>query len=410
MTSTFSSTKKEPATHRLPVGKYILVSDYNQYHRETPFEIKTGEVTKLHVVFGQTARVQISASETEGGKPVEAHHDIYQLDDAGEKGTRMTSTFSSTKKKPAVHRLPVGKYVLESDYNEYHRSTLFEIKANETTQVNVIFGNTGEITTSASETEGGKWVEAAHNVYENDDGKAGDRICGPYSYKKRTGKCKLPVGKYILKSSHNRLEKITLFEVKAGETTKVHVVFSAIILKPHCSTPNGRIHYEIYASNGQMVHEENSDCNQKHKVVLDAGSYTLEATTQTAKSTQKITAGSGTTKTISVDLTQTKTTNKTTNKPATHVEEKPSTPQTLDTLNQTASEIIEASKGSAQDHAEDIKKVGQMLEALGGLFGGKQTQPKATNTGKRNPKPKASNGASDKEFEEMSKDLDMFTK
>jgi hypothetical protein len=155
-----------------------------------------------------------------------------------------------------------------------------------------------------------------------------------------------------------------------------------------------------------MVYEGNSRCSQKHKVVLDAGSYSLEASTDTAKAEPTRTVGADAPKNVTVDLTQSKTTNK----PATHVEEKPSTPQTLDTLNQTASEIIEASKGSAQDHAEDIKKVGQMLEALGGLFGGKQTQPKATNTGKRNPKPKASNGASDKEFEEMSKDLDMFTK
>jgi hypothetical protein len=190
--------------------------------------------------------------------------------------------------------------------------------------------------------------------------------------------------------------------VQPGKTTKLHVVFTAITLRPKCTNQNERVHYEIYASNGQMVYEGNSRCSQKHKVVLDAGSYSLEASTETAKAEQKLTVGSGAPKNVTVDLTQTKTTNK----PATHVEEKPSTPQALDTLNQAASEIIEASKGSAQDHAEDIKKVGQMLEALGGLFGDKQAKPKTP----KKPKQKAQNNASDKEFEEMSENLDMFTK
>ena len=36
-----------------PIGKYILVSTYNDFKKETPFEIKSGKVSKVHVIFEQ---------------------------------------------------------------------------------------------------------------------------------------------------------------------------------------------------------------------------------------------------------------------------------------------------------------------------------------------------------------------
>jgi len=96
-----------------------------------------------------------------------------------------------------------------STYNEFKRTTPFEIKAGEPTKLHVVFGSTGMVETSASETEGGKWVSAYHTVYIDEDGKAGENICSPHSGKKNTGKCKLPIGKYIVRSSYNEFKKQT---------------------------------------------------------------------------------------------------------------------------------------------------------------------------------------------------------
>ena len=51
--------------------------------------------------------------------------------------------------------------------------------------------------TSASEKENGKWIEAYHDIYIDEDGKAGERAGSAYSYKKKPGTKQIPVGKYI---------------------------------------------------------------------------------------------------------------------------------------------------------------------------------------------------------------------
>jgi hypothetical protein len=59
-------------------------------------------------------------------------------------------------------------------------------------------------------------------------------------------------------------------------------------------------------------------------------------------------------------------------------------------------------EGISKEEAEDLKKAAQMIESLGAMFGGaqsSQTQKSAQETQE-----------DDKEFEEMGKELEMFTK
>ena len=163
--------------------------------------------------------LEISASETEGGKWVEAYHDI----SSAEEGKRITNCWSK-KKTECLKQIPAGKYVLKSSYNDFKTETVFEINADEVTKVYVIMGQTGTVEVSASEKEDGKWIEAYHTIYEDDNGKLGDRVKASYSKKKTPAKAQIPVGKYILKSTYNDFKKETPFEVKAGEMTKIHVV------------------------------------------------------------------------------------------------------------------------------------------------------------------------------------------
>ena len=81
--------------------------------------------------------LEITASESEGSKWVEAYHLIYPMID-GEKQDRI-ETCSSYKKKSCLEQLPVGKYSLHSTYKDFKKDTPFEIKSGETTRLSVIF-------------------------------------------------------------------------------------------------------------------------------------------------------------------------------------------------------------------------------------------------------------------------------
>ena len=129
---TVHSYKKKAGTKQLPVGKYVLKSTYNDFKKETAFEIKAGEVTKVHVVMGETGTVEVSASEKEGGKWIKRINAIHQ-DEEGKAGDRV-GTVHSYKKKAGTKQLPVGKYVLKSTYNDFKKEIAFEIKAGEVTQ------------------------------------------------------------------------------------------------------------------------------------------------------------------------------------------------------------------------------------------------------------------------------------
>jgi len=102
-------------------------------------------------------------------------------------------------------------------------------------------------------------------------------IASPNSGKKWAGKATVPVGKYILKSAYNHADKETSFEVKAGETTKLHIIFTSFTISAKCADANAKIHYEIYASSGQLISEKKAKCSDSVKFTLDSGKYRVEA-------------------------------------------------------------------------------------------------------------------------------------
>ncbi|RUM76373.1 MAG: hypothetical protein DSZ11_00640, partial [Sulfurovum sp.] len=297
------SGKKEVGKATVPVGKYILESSYNKFKKETPFEVKAGEVTKLNVVFGQTGKVEVTASETEGGKWVKSSNIIYTIAD-GEKDSSFAYPHSG-KKEAGKATVPVGKYILESKYNEFKKETPFEVKAGETTKLNVVFGQTGKVEVTASETEGGKWVKASNIIYTIADGEKDSSFAYPHSGKKQAGKATLPVGKYILESKYNEFKKETPFEIKAGKTTKVHVLFEQFTIVTKCSNMESQVNYEVYANSGRMVYDAKIICSKALQLSLDAGDYHIEATVGSDKKEEKFTIGKESKKLI-IDMTNIK--------------------------------------------------------------------------------------------------------
>ena len=271
-------------------------------------------------------------------------------------------------------------------------------------------GETGTVETSASEKEGGKWVSAGHRVYQDDGGKAGDRVALPHSSKKKVGKADIPVGKYILKSSYNDFEKFTPFEVKAGETTKIHVTFGQFFIEAKCANMGDKINYEIYASNGQLIDEKKMKCSDTLKVTLDNGDYSVEVKVGNDTKEVKFTVGGSSNKLL-IDMTDIKreptkeelikadSQDTPVNIPAPKQEEQKSEKITI------GDKQIEI-KGISQKDADKIKELGAILGAFGGMMQG--ANPEAQK--KQAEKQSAENAKADKEFDDMSKELDMFTK
>ncbi len=401
------SRKKTPGKCRLPVGKYIVKSSYNEFKKQTPITIKAGETTRLHVVFGSTGQIETSASETEDGKWVSAYHTIYANED-GKPGDNICSAHSD-KKRAGHCKLPVGKYIVKSSYNEFKKQTPITIKQGETTKLHVLFGSTGMIETSASETDGGKWVAAYHNIYTDEAGKPGEHICSAHSDKKRAGHRKLPVGKYIVKSSHNNFIKLTPVDVKAGETAKVHVVFRPFTFRAQCPKPSDRVTWEIYASNGQMVTDKQIQCSKLWRTTLDNGTYTVEANTGRASAKARFAVAPGKPDTLTLALTQqSQPLKQQTKTPTPEKIQKPSTPQTqFQNLDQAANAIVKEATKAANEHKDDLKKVGDLLNALGGLIGNQPSFP--ADKKKVQLTPNSQDKAADDAFDKVNDDLKMFT-
>jgi len=402
---------KEPSVHKVPVGKYIMIVEYNKFKKEVLFEVKAGETNKVHVVMGETGKVEVSASEKEGGKWVKLYGYIYPADENGKKdGGNVGQVNNRNAKDLSVHKLPVGKYIMKVAYNNIKKEVVFEVKAGETNKVHVVMGETGKVEVSASEKEGGKWISAYHDIVQNEDGKAGDRVARANSSKKSAGKAQIPVGKYILKSSYNNFKKETPFEVKAGETTKVHVTFGQFLIEAKCSDMNEKISYEVYASSGQLVNEKKIKCSDMLKMTLDNGDYSVEAKVGNDTKEVKFTVGGANSKLL-MDMTDIK--KEPTKEELIKADSQETSVNTLaPKQEEQKSEKITIGdkqieiKGMSQKDADKIKELGAILGAFSGMMQGANPEAQKKQAEKQN----ADNAKADKEFDDMSKELDMFTK
>jgi len=393
--------KKKPGSKQLPVGEYKLKCEYNAFKAETAFEVKPGETTKVHLVMGQTGTVEVSASEKEGGKWIAASCRAYNevLDDSW--------GIYPKKKEPASKQLPVGVYKLKCEYLTFKKETEFEVKPGEVTKVHVVMGQTGHVEVSASEKEGGKWIAASCRAYN----EALDNSWGIYPKKKEPASKHLPVGVYRLKCEYNGFNKETTFEVKPGETTKVHVIFSPFLIGAKCANGGEKVSYEIYGSDGRLVYDTTEPCSKTVKVVLSDGKYSVEATIDGGKGEAQFVVGFGHPRKVILDLTN-----------LNHEEEiEADTPEAVivpvqqkkkEMSSEQKSEETGAIsiggkkleiKGLSKEEANKLKELGTMLNALGGMMQG-------TNAQVVSPQGKTTDDTSDKELDEMSQELDMFTK
>ena len=161
--------------------------------------------------------------------------------------------------------------------------------------------NNLEIT--ATEKEGGKWIEARHYIHPVIDGEKQDSIKICDSTKKKECKKRIPLGKYILSSNYNEFKKDTEFEVKSGVATKLNIVFEPFRVEVKCKTPDTQVSYEVYSLVGKMVVDKRQPCSKTLDLVLDSGRYSVEAKTDNNKKDVEFTIGSSDNKLV-IDLTK----------------------------------------------------------------------------------------------------------
>ena len=307
--------------------------------------------------------------------------------------------------------------MIRSSYNKFDKLVPFEIKPGEVTKVNIVFGQTGTVEITASEKEGGKWVESANYISKDDEGKPGESVASAHSSKKKAGTATIPVGKYMIRSTYKGFKKLTPFEIAAGETTKVHVVFGQFFIGAKCSDMQSKVNYEVYARSGQLIGEKVMACSNTWKMTLDDGDYSVEAKIDSGTGEAKFSVGAGKPNKLILDLTN-----------LNHEEEIKADSQEAVTVEakskkeEAAKEVVVQEKqgsekitignkqieikGISKEDADKIKNLGAMLGALGGMMqGGNSAQSK-----EEKAKQEAKNAKADKEFEEMGKDLDMVTK
>ncbi|NKQ41051.1 MAG: VWA domain-containing protein [Sulfurovum sp.] len=164
-----------------------------------------------------------------------------------------------------------------------------------------------DVEITASEKEGGKWLNSYHIIYrQGEDGKATGKKMTGYSFKTTKEKPlikKLPLGKYILKSEYKGLKKETAFEIKADEVNKLHIAFEQFVIKTKCLDMGVEVSYEVYAHTGRMVHSIKKSCSEVVQLALDAGDYTVEAKTENNAKEEKFSIG-GSSHDLIIDMTK----------------------------------------------------------------------------------------------------------
>jgi len=139
------------------------------------------------------------------------------------------------------------------------------------------------------------------------------------------------------------------------------------------------------------------------KVILDDGDYSIEATIDSGKGEVKFTVGSGNPNKLILDLTNLNHEEeiKADSQEAVIVPVKPKEKPAKSNVSLQVGDKRVNIEGVSQKDVEDMKKAAQMIQALGSMLGGGNAVKKEKSPAKDH---------TDKEFEEMGKDLDMFTK
>jgi hypothetical protein len=156
------------------------------------------------------------------------------------------------------------------------------------------------------------------------------------------------------------------------------------------------------------------NCSDTWKVILDDGDYSIEAAIDGGKGEAKFSVGAGKPNRLIIDLSNLNHEEEIKADSPEEVVVVPATPKKAEKKSAGVTKSKQEGKvtiggleikGISEKDAAELQKAAALLQMLGGLTGKPQNAPAPEQASQKPSTQKA-----DKEFEEMSKELDMYTK
>lgn len=114
--------------------------EYNAFTKEIPFEIKANKKNQVHIIMGQTGKIEISAFDTSTSKPLSIDGYIYPINNKGKIANMYIKKIHHDRQRVfSIHRLPIGKYMLKVEHKGFKKEILFIIKANQSRKIDIGF-------------------------------------------------------------------------------------------------------------------------------------------------------------------------------------------------------------------------------------------------------------------------------
>ena len=185
-----------------------------------------------------------------------------------------------------------GEYFSAKNADALNRAIKKVVKKVEKPKKPVVVSKDGKVYVTARETEGGKLVYSNCRLYNED--KSDSWHLSSRRKNPQSNTLKLPVGKYTANCSYNEFDKKDIpFEIKAGETAHIDVVFAPFHVNVKGITPCAKIHFEVISSDGETVYEKDSPAYKGIEFIALKGKYTIESSFPDKKIKTKIDIGKG---------------------------------------------------------------------------------------------------------------------
>lgn len=226
--TTATSKSGEPAVVELAPGRYVVEVRYGDSSSGVKHSAEIGveayELVKRTIVV-PAGRLQLTASLSEDGEPVEGLYNIYDLSREVKGKRDRVENSMSTPEKPALIYLPEGNYLVAGRFGGMERFIEVDIAAGDLIEETVILG-TGRLRLSALLSEGGKAVPANFHIVGEERDYAGIPTVKTNldSGDDPAVTTELPIGRYQISARYGEAEVSGEVEVWPGEEIETSLI------------------------------------------------------------------------------------------------------------------------------------------------------------------------------------------
>lgn len=123
---------EQTLVYYLPIGNYHLSVEYASLMKDLDFEINSKVTKNLHLIMGETGKVNIQFSDKKTSIPIYGY--IYARKNHQKYGSCLEQ-IGERKFSTSNYRLPIGKYILIIYHGNYQKKLPFEINSKQKTNL-----------------------------------------------------------------------------------------------------------------------------------------------------------------------------------------------------------------------------------------------------------------------------------